>query len=73
MSKNRVNKRQNRGTHRRLSAKAADNTAMQIERLRCEMGVGLPLPEDEPVGESGFGLSEVLVVAGLFAAAGLLN
>lgn len=73
MGKNSVNKRQNRGTHRRLSGKAAETSAMQLERLRCELGIPLPLPEEEPVGGKGFGLSELLVVGGLFMAAGLLN
>lgn len=73
MSRNRVDKRQNRGLHRRLSAQAADNAALQIERLGEDLGIPLPLLDEEPVGESGFGLGELLAVAGLFAAAGLLN
>lgn len=77
MSRNAVNKAQNRGRRRRLTTKNIDNLNNGIDVLKGELGIG---NEPEPVydepkmsGVLQFGLTEALGGFFLIAAAAIVN
>ena len=73
MSRNKVNRAQNRGKSGKLTAKNADHLQAGVDRLIAELGIQPSPPYEEPVKEDGFGMAEVLAGFGLFAMVGLLN
>jgi len=75
MSRNKVNRAQNRGKRRRLSTKNIDNLCQSVDALKVEMGIGTePEPAyDEPKNGIEFGLTEVLGGFFLIATTAIIN